>query len=447
MNRTDYTERLLELLNRGDYRQLRAELIELNEVDIALFIEEVPEDRALAVFRMLPKDMGAEVFSHLSGDAQSELARAFSDKDINEMLELLFIDDAVDFLEEMPANVVKRVLQQTEPERRSLINHYLQYPEDSAGSIMTAEFIDLKQRTTVGEAIHRLRTKGQDRETIYTCYVTNQSRVLEGVISVKNLLLAKDEEKVGDLMEDDIISVHTASDQEEVARLFSKYDLLSMPVVDNEGRLVGIVTIDDVIDVIEEEATEDFEKMAAMSPSEKPYLKTSVFEHSRKRVLWLLILMVSGMLNGYIIESYEQALVTIPTLITFMPMLMDTGGNAGSQSSTMIIRGMALHEIRLKDSLKVLWKELGISLIVGAIIAVVNLGRIYYFTDAGFAVAAVVSFSLLVTIMMAKVIGGLLPILAKALHLDPAIMAAPLITTLVDAGALFIYFHIATLVL
>ncbi len=446
MNETLDFKELEELLERHDYRKLRELLIEENEVNIAIFIEELPEEEALVVFRLLPKDLGATVFSHLSGEAQQELASAFSDQDINDMLERLYLDDAVDFLEEMPANVVKRILQQTRPERRLLINHYLQYPEDSAGSIMTVEFTSLKRSMTVKQAINRLRTSGEDRETIYTCYVTDTNRKLEGVVSVKTLLLADDDESVADLMETDVISVLTNTDQEEVARIFSRYDFLSLPVVDQESRLVGIVTVDDAVDVIQEEATEDFEKMAAMAPSEKPYLSMSVWDNAKNRITWLLVLMISSMITGGIISNYEHAFVHLPILVTFIPMLMDTGGNAGAQTSTMLIRGMALNEISIKDILQVVWKELRIALVVGVILSVVNFIRIYYMHQ-DLIISLTVSGTLIATVIMAKLIGAVLPLLAKSMKLDPAIMAAPLITTIVDAGSLVVYFHIATLLI
>lgn len=447
MNNEQRLEYLEELLKEQDYRKLRAVLVDENEVDVALFIEELPEDEALVVFRLLPKDMGATVFSHLSTDAQQELARAFSDQDINDMLERLYVDDVVDFLEEMPANVVKRILQLTRPERRLLINRYLQYPEDSAGSIMTAEFTDLKKEMSVRQAINRIRLHGEDRETIYTCYVTDQNRRLEGVISVKALLLAEDDDIIADLMETDVINVLTNTDQEEVARIFSRYDFLSLPVTDQEGRLVGIVTIDDAVDVMEEEATEDFEKMAAISPSEKPYLSMSVWDNARKRILWLLLLMVSSMITGGIIESYEAAFTHLPVLVAFIPMLMDTGGNAGSQTSTMLIRGMALNEISIRDIAVVVWKEIRIALVVGTALSAVNFIRIYYFYERNLMLALTVSVTLIATVFMAKLVGAILPLLAKTLKLDPAIMAAPLITTLVDAGSLVVYFKIAHLMI
>lgn len=445
LTREEYWAHLSNLLENKKYVELRRDLIDDNEVDIADFIEELSEDQAALVFRMLPKELGAEVFAHLEFDAQQNLAKAFSDREVADMLESLFVDDAVDFLEEMPASVVKRVLALTDSEKRSLINHFLQYPEDSAGSIMTAEYTKLRKDMTVGRAIEHLRRFGEDRETIYTCYVTNTERVLEGVISVKALLLADDSVVLEDIMETDIIKAHTLDDQEDVARLFHTYGFLAVPVVDNENRLVGIVTVDDAVDIIQEEATEDFEKMAAMTPSERPYLKTSVFQHAKSRIPWLLILMISATLNGSILEHFEEAFTVLPALVFFMPMLTDTGGNVGSQTSTMMIRGMSLQEIEFRDMFKVIWKETRVSLAMGLVLGTINFVRIYLSYDI--MIAFTVSIALVATIFMAAILGAVLPMVAKKIKLDPAIMAAPLITTLVDAGALFIYFGVAHLLL
>lgn len=443
--REEYWDYLTKLLDERNYVLLRQELIDDNDVDLADFIEELSEEHAAVVFRMLPKELGAEVFAHLDFDAQQALAKAFSDREVAEMLEKLFVDDAVDFLEEMPASVVKKVLALTDAEKRSVINHFLQYPEDSAGSIMTAEFTNFKKDMTVRQAIDYLRRRGEDRETIYTCYVTNARRILEGVISVKTLLLADDHERVGDLMETDIVTAHTLDDQEDVARLFHIYDYLAIPIVDNENRLVGIVTVDDAVDVLQEEATEDFEKMAAMVPSERPYLRTSVFQHAKSRIPWLLILMLSATLNGSILAHYEEAFTVLPALVFFMPMLTDTGGNVGSQTSTMMIRGMSLHEIEFSDIFRVIWKETCVSLTMGLVLGLINFIRIYF--AHGLMIAFTVSLALLATVFMSAILGAVLPLLAKKIRLDPAIMAAPLITTLVDAGALVIYFGTAHLLL
>ena len=369
---------------------------------------------------------------------------SITDQEIVGIIEDLYVDDAVDALEELPANVVKRILKNAKPETRNLINQFLKYEENTAGSIMTAEFVDLKRGMTVAEAIAHIRRTGEDRETIYTCYVTGPSRVLEGVVTVKELLLSQDDQRIEEVMDDDVICVTTTEDREEVARTLAKYNLLSLPVVDQENRLVGIVTIDDAVEVMEQEATEDFEKMAAMSPSEKPYLKTGVFTMARKRFMWLLVLMVSGMITGGILGQYEAAFASMPLLVTFIPMLTDTGGNAGSQSSTLVIRGMALSEISTKDLFAVMWKEIRVSLIVGIGLGAVNFVRLILTYPGNEMVALTVTLALVATVLIAKTIGGALPILAKFLKADPAIMAAPLITTIVDALSLIIYFTIAS---
>lgn len=441
-----YIDYLSTLLKERNFRRLQYELSDDNEVDIAAFMNTLPDDLTALVFRMLPKEMGAEVFAHLSSDAQYSIAIAFTDEETTDLMDELFIDDAVDFLEEMPANFVTRVLRFANPEKRQVINRYLQYPEDSAGSIMTAEYTRFRKDMSVAEAIRHLRTYGENRETIYTCYVTDPNRILEGVISVKTLLLADNEERIGDIMETDVISASTTDDKEDVARLFHKYDFLAIPIVDHEMRLVGIVTVDDAVDVMQQETTEDFEIMAAIEPSEKPYLKTSVFELSRHRIVWLLVLMVSAMISGHILERYETALTALPLLFTFVPMLTDTGGNVGSQSSTLLIRGMTLGEIGLSDIWRVIWKELRVSLLLGSGLAVVNFIRIYAMYHH-FQAALIIAITMLATVCMAAILGGILPLFAKAVKLDPAIMAAPLITTLVDAGALLIYFKVATLVI
>ncbi|HPX93638.1 MAG TPA: magnesium transporter [Bacillota bacterium] len=441
-----YISHLTELLNDRDYASLLSELREDNEVDIALFMETLPDDETAFVFRMLPKEICAEVFAHLESDTQRRVVEAFTDEETTQMLDQLFVDDAVDFLEEMPANMVNRILRLTNPDKRRVINRYLQYPEDSAGSIMTAEYTRLKQDMTVAQAITHLRTFGEDRETIYTCYVTDEQRFLEGVISVKAILLADDGERIGDIMETDIISVNTTMDREEVVRLFHKYNFLAIPVVDNENRLVGIVTIDDAVDVMQEETTEDFEKMAAIAPSEKPYLKTSFWQHGMHRITWLFILMVSGMINGLILEKHEAAFIAYPLLVSFIPMLTDTGGNVGSQSSTLMIRGMTLGEIKISDIFRVIIKESATSLLMGTVLSAVNFVRVYLiYRD--FTTALILALAMIATVFMAAVIGGILPLIAKKLRIDPAIMAAPLITTLVDAAALAIYFAIAVALL
>lgn len=431
------------LLKNRSYKDLRDALAELNEVDIAEFLETLPPEEAVLAFRTLPKGPAAEVFAELEPETQQHIVTAATDAELAAILEDLFVDDAVDFLEDMPASVVKRILKNATPETRGLINQFLHYPPDSAGSIMTAEFTDLHPDMTVAEALAHIRRTGEDRETVYTCYVVGPRRRLLGVVTVRSLLLAKDEILVRDLMETDVISVPTTADQEEAVRLLGRYNFLSLPVVDGEGRLVGIVTVDDAVDVMEQEATEDFEKMAAMTPSERPYLKTGVFELAKHRILWLLVLMISGMLTGGILGHYEAAFAALPLLVTFIPMLTDTGGNAGSQSSTLIIRGLAVNELSLRDLPKVLWKELRVSLLVGVVLSAVNFVRLALTYPGNELIALTVAVTMLFTVMLAKTIGGVLPLLAKALHMDPAIMASPLITTIVDAASLVIYFSVA----
>ena len=438
---------LLELLERRDLHALRAALLEENEVDIAEFLEELPQDKIVVVFRALPKEMAAEVFSNLEADTQQVIIQSATDQEVSAIVEELYVDDAVDMLEELPANVVKRVLKAARPDTRKLINQFLNYPDNSVGSIMTAEFTDLKQSMTVSQAIAHIRRTGENSESVYTCYVTDAGRRLEGVLTIKELLLAQDEQLIADLMETDVITAETTEDQEEAVARMMKYDFISLPVVDKEGRLVGIVTVDDVMDVMEEEATEDFEKMAAMAPSEKPYLKTSAFTLAKHRIVWLLVLMISGMITGGILGQYEAAFAAMPLLVTFIPMLTDTGGNAGSQSSTLIIRGMAVGEIQLKDFMKVFWKELRVSMMVGVVLSAVNFVRLIITYPGNEMIALTVALALFVTVLLAKTVGGVLPMAAKLVHADPAIMAAPLITTIVDAISLVVYFNIASVLL
>ena len=438
----DFT-RLIEMAEKRDYVSLKKELETLQEVDVAQFLELLSGEKIVVVFRTLPKEMAAEVFANLQPETQEYIITSITDQEIAVIIEDLFVDDAVDFLEELPANVVKRVLKNAGADTRAQINQFLNYPENSAGSIMTAEFTDLRKSMTVAQAIDHIRRTGEDRETIYTCYVIDDRRVLDGVVSVKSLLLADDNQLILDIMDPDIISVNTEDDREDVAQLFSKYGLLSLPVVDKENRLVGIVTVDDAVEVIEQEATEDFEKMAAMLPSERPYLKTSVFDLAKNRIMWLLVLMISAMITGGVLERYEAAFAAMPLLVTFIPMLTDTGGNAGSQSSTLIIRGMAVSEIHPKDLPQVVWKELRVSVLVGLVLSVVNFIQLSLRYPGSELVALTVVLSLFATVVIAKTVGCVLPILAKMCHADPAIMAAPLITTVVDAFALIIYFSLA----
>ncbi|MCD8223247.1 MAG: magnesium transporter [Clostridiales bacterium] len=447
MKRQELIELLTQLLESRNFHQIKEVLADANPADVAAFMEDLDAEKTMLIFRILPKELASDVFAELTVEKQEHIINSITDSEIQTLVEDLFVDDAVDMVEELPANVVKRVLQNATPETRRLINQFLQYPEDSAGSIMTAEYVGLRGSMTVEEAFAYIRKYGVDKETIYTCYVMDARRKLEGVVTVRDLLMNPYETVISDIMDDQVISAVTTEDQEHVMETFRDYDLLSLPVVDREGRLVGIVTIDDIVDVMEEEATEDFEKMAAMIPSEKPYLKTSVFLLAKNRIIWLLVLMLSGMITGGILERYEAAFAVIPLLVTFIPMLTDTGGNSGSQSSTMIIRGMAVGEIEPSDVLQVIWKEVRVGLLTGSALCLVNLIQLSIRYPGRGLICLTVSLSILATVVIAKTVGGILPILAKSLRLDPAIMAAPLITTIVDGLSLVIYFQIATLLL
>jgi len=425
-----------------DYVSLREMLENTNPVDVAEMFESLDDEEAIRLFRMLPKDSAADVFSYLPRDKQKGIVNAIQDYEISGIIDDLFLDDAVDFIEEMPAIVVKRVLSNLPAEKRDMINTFLNYPEDSVGSIMTIEYVDLKEYLTVAETFEKIRREGVGKETIYTCYVIDAERRLLGALSAKALLLASPDKRIGEIMERDILFANTHDDVEGLANEFRKYGLLAMPVVDNEQRLVGIVTVDDVLEVQEEEATEDFEIMAAMSPSDEPYLKTSIWTLARNRLPWLIILMLTATITGLILQSYEDALLVIPVLISFIPMLMDTGGSGGSQSSTLIIRGLALEEIQLHDVLRVLWKELRVALLCGFVLACVNFVRIFIMhQDATLGWS--VSLALWITVLIAKLTGCMLPLAAKTLKLDPAVMSAPVITTVVDACALLVFFGIA----
>ncbi|WP_308576430.1 magnesium transporter [uncultured Fusobacterium sp.] len=437
-------ENILSYLENNQLAKLKEVLIEENPVDIAELFEDLPKDQCLKLFRILPKDLAAETFSYLSSEKQQEIVENITDEEIKHIINEMFIDDTVDFIEEMPANIVDKILQNTSPDTRKLINQFLKYPENSAGSVMTVEYVSLKSDMNIGQALNHIKKVGINNETIDICYVIDNQRKLVGFISLKSLIFLDDIIPLVDAMETNVISATTTDDQEVIASLFRKYDLTSMPVVDIEGRLVGIITIDDVVDVIDQENTEDFQKMAAMNPSDEEYLKESVFSLAKHRIVWLLVLMISATATGTIIRRYEEVLQSVVILAAFIPMLMDTGGNAGSQSSTLIIRGIALGEIQLSDIGKILWKEFRVSLIVGITLAVVNFLRIYFIDKAGLTISLVVCASLLFTVVIAKVVGGILPILAKAFKLDPAIMASPLITTIVDACALIVYFALST---
>ena len=438
---------LYELIEKKRFIELREILIEMNEVDISEFLETLEIEKMTVVFRMLLKEISSEVFAFLESDTQEHIINSVTDSELSEIIEDLFVDDVVDLLEELPAYVVKRVLKNAKSETRNLINQFLRYEENSAGSIMTAEFIHLRKNMTVDSAFEKVRKVARDMETIYTCYVTDEGRRLEGVVSIKSMILSDPNVLLGEIMEDDVISVSTDDDREEVAALFSKYGLLSLPVVDHERRLVGIVTVDDAVDVINEEATEDFEIMAAMRPSEKPYLRTGVFSLAKNRIMWLLVLMISAMLTGKVLEKFESAFAAFPLLVTFIPMLTGTGGNAGSQSSTLIIRGMALSEISMKDIGRVIWKEIRVSVLVGFALSAVNYARLLMMYPDNALLAFVVALSLFATVIIAKVTGCILPMLARLVNADPAIMAAPIITTLVDVFALVFYFTMAQKIL
>ena len=432
----------IKLLAQREFKAVRSILDVMNEVDIASLLSTLSDKELALAFRLIPKDKAAEVFSNMDTSMQTYLVTMFTEKELKELLDDLYMDDTVDMLEELLANLVKRILATVSASDRSMINQLLNYPEDSAGSIMTTEYVDLREEMTVGQAMAHIKKTGIHKETIYTCYITER-RKLVGIVSAKDLMTTDDNVPIKDLMETEIISVYTHADQEQVAQLFTKYDLLALPVIDQDGRMVGIVTFDDAMDVMVDEATEDITKMAAINPSEKTYFETSVLQHAKNRIPWLLILMFTSIITGTIITRYENAFAAIPLLVSFIPMLMDTGGNCGSQSATLIIRGIALDEIRFTDLFKVMFKEFRISLIVGAFLAVANGVRIFIqYHNPGLAV--VIACSLMGTVIMAKLVGCILPLLAKKVNLDPAIMASPLITTLVDTFSILIYFNIAT---
>lgn len=439
-------DQINELLKERKFSALGKILKEMNSADIAAILEEVPEEDLPLVFRILPKELAAEAFAELDGDVQELLVNSFSDKELRAVMDEMFVDDAVDMIEEMPANVVAKILKNTDPETRKAINTILQYPEDSAGSIMTVEYVYLRKDITVNEAFRRIRQVGVDKETIYNCYVT-ENRKLIGIVTVKDMLLSADDCLIEDIMDDHVIFVDAYEDKEFVAEQFRKYGLMAMPVVDKEERLVGIVTFDDAMDVLQEENTEDIEMMAAITPTDKPYLKTGVFETWKKRIPWLLLLMVSATFTSSILSYFESALAAQSALIMFIPMLMDTGGNAGGQASVTIIRGLSLNEITMRDIWRIMWKEIRVALLCGITLAVVTFGKVLLVDRVSVLVALVVSLTILAAILFAKVVGCTLPILAKRIGFDPAVMASPFITTIVDALSLAIYFKIAEMVL
>ena len=439
-------EKVLELIENKQFIELKKYLSTVNTADFPSIFEEVNDEDVIILFRLLDKEKASEVFAILDSDLQERLINSFTDTELKRVLDELYMDDTVDMIEEMPANVVKRILQSVNEKDRKIINQILKYPEDSAGSIMTTEFVDLKENMTVSDAFNKIRKTGVKKETVYNCYVVDMNRKLLGVVDTRDLLLSDQNENVMNLINTDIVEVNTHEDREEVAKMFDKYDCVAIPVVDAEKRLVGIVTVDDAIDVIAEETAEDFEKMAAMSPTEDSYFKTSVFQHAKNRIIWLLVLMVSSIFTGLIITHYENAFSAVPILVAFIPMLMDTGGNCGSQSSTLIIRGLATDEIKLKDFFRAAWKEFRVSILVGAVLAAFTAIRIliqYHDTK----LALVVSLTIAGVVVIAKFLGCLLPMLAKKMKLDPAIMAAPLITTIVDTCSVLLFFNIAVLIL
>ncbi len=439
-------EQVLSLLENKEYVQVRALLEKMNPVDIADIFKELNWEESIKFYRILPKETAAEAFAYMEPETQEALIAALTDTELKGVLDSLYMDDTVDMLEEMPANVVKRVLKVSSPEDRDMINKLLRYEEDTAGSWMTTEFLDLKKEMTVKDAFDRIRVVGEELEDINTCYVTDSNRILEGVLTVRDLLLSKRDVKISDLMDENVIYVKTSDDQEEIAKIFQKYDVMAVPVVDSENRLVGIITIDDAVDLMQEENTEDFERMAAMLPSDDTYLKTSAFTHAKKRIVWLLILMLSATVTSRVINHYEAAFAALPLLVSFIPMLMDTGGNCGNQTSTLMIRGLALDEIQLRDWPKIIWKEIRVAAMVGVTLGVLNTLWIWLlYRD--FPVAATVGTSLVLTVFIAKSIGCTLPILAKTCKLDPALMASPMITTIVDCCSIFIYFNIALAIL
>ena len=436
------------LVAAGKKAELRGAMNMLNEVDIAEYLETLDNEKMLMVFRLLPKDISAEVFSYMDNDQRTRIMEAMGDAEAMRLIDDMFIDDAVDFLEELPASVVRRMLQGCDEEKRRLLNQFLRYPENSAGSIMTIEYMEFHTGTTVGQAMAEIRRTGVDKETINTLYILDSGRQLIGTVGLRKLLLATDDRLVEELMNTQLISVHTTDDQEVVADTVRKYDLLSIPVVDHENRLVGIITVDDIVDVIEEENTEDFEKMAAMLPSDDEYLKTSIFAMAKNRLPWLLIMMISAVFTGQIVTHFENVLSSAAgvgvALVAAIPMLMGTGGNCGSQASTLTIRGLALGEIEFRDIFRVLWREVRVALMLGVVLAIANFLIMSFITVKNTQVALVVSMAMFVTVLIAKTIGCSLPLLAKLVHLDPALMASPIITTIVDAASLLVLFSIAT---
>ncbi|MBQ6846752.1 MAG: magnesium transporter [Oscillospiraceae bacterium] len=446
-NTTTIEKMISKLLEEKKFATLRDVMNTMAPADIAIIFDSLPAEKMPVLFRILSKELAAEAFVEMDADLQESLIRVFSDSELKAVVDELYVDDAVDIIEEMPANVVKRILSQTDRDMRKMINEILKYPDDSAGSIMTTEYVSFKPDMTVTEAIKNIRRSGVDKETIYTCYVTEKDKKLIGIVTVRSLLMADDDDEISKIMEENVISVNTLEDKEDVANKLAKYDFLALPVVDRENRLVGIVTVDDAIDVIREEATEDIEKMAAITPTDKPYLKTTVFELWRARIPWLLLLMLSSTFTGIIITHFESALAATSVLAAYIPMLMGTGGNSGSQSSVAIIRGLSLNEIEFSDIFRVQWKEIRVSVLCGLTLAGANFLKLVFLDNVGVAVSLVVSIALAVTVFTAKFVGCSLPILSKKIGFDPAVMASPFITTIVDAISLLIYFTFASMLL
>ncbi len=441
-------ETFRNLLKEKKYSVLRGKAQDMNDSDLAYIMDNMEDEDMLTMFRLFPKELAADVFSQLSLDSQQYIITSLSEKEAGSIIDNLFADDATDLLEEMPANVVKKILSNAKPETRKDINHLLQYPDDSAGSVMTTEFMDLKETMTVGEALERIRTKGIDSETVNTCYVLNSKRLLMGTVALRALVMHKTDEVIGDFMHENVISCNTSMDEEKVVQLFKKYDLMAMPVVDNEHRMVGIITVDDVMDIMEKEATEDIDKMAAIIPGDnKPYLKSSVFETWKKRIPWLMVLMVSATFTGKIITSFEDALSKYVILSAYIPMLMDTGGNSGSQASTEIVRSLSLEQIKFSDFFKVVWKELRVALLAGASLAAVAFLKCIILDGVGTTIATVIAITIICDVFFAKVVAASLTLIVSKLKLDPAVVASPMLTTIIDALALLIYFTIATTLL
>lgn len=440
-------KRILDLIEEKNYKDLKKELSEMNEVDISEILNTLESSVALLVFRMLPKDTAVDVFAYFSAEKQADIIAAVSDKELKFILKELFFDDVIDLIEEMPANIVNKILSNSTPDERILINQFLKYPIHSAGSLMTIEYVELKKDMTVQEALDHIKEFGLSKETIYTCYVTGDNRKLRGIVSLRKLVVSQTDKYIRDILHEEVIYVETHDDQEMVANIFLKYGFMALPVVDKEQRLTGIITFDDIMDVMEQEATEDFQVMAAMTPSESAYLDSGVVELAKQRIPWLLFLMIGATVTGGIITRFENILSTIVVLTAFIPMLMDTGGNSGNQSSTLVIRGLATGDVEVNDIWKILWKEFRISLLAGITLASVNFAKNMIFDKVGLWVSLTVSITVAVTVVLAKMVGGTLPIIAKKLKLDPAIMAGPLITTIVDALALLVYFGMASILL